>query len=110
MSPGFVSTTHQALFLDVDAVVEALVLPSEEGREGDDDGGQPDEQDHRHHRPEGPRVDVLHLRHRPVPEAKENHLQVIQIEVLTLLGSFVHKAIARIFYIFVKIVSIRPRA
>ena len=68
--PCFVST-HQALFLDVDAVVEALVLPSEEGREGDDDGGQPDQQDHRPHRAEGPRVDVLHLRHRPIPRAKE---------------------------------------
>ena len=84
VSPGFVST-HQALFLDVDAVVEALVLPAEEGREGDDDGGQPDQQDHRPHRAEGPRVDVLHLRHRPIPEAREKNISRSIRSSLTLV-------------------------
>ena len=107
-------STHQALLLDVDAVVEPLVLPAEEGGEGDDDGGQPDQQDHRPHRAEGPRVDVLHLRHRPIPEeAKEKTSSGYSdrgYASLTLLGSFVHNTIAAtIFYHFVKIVSIRPR-
>ena len=66
--------TYQALLFDVDAVVEVVVLPAEERRERDDDRGEPDEQNHRAHGAEGARVDVLHLRHRPV-SAKEGELQ-----------------------------------
>ena len=60
-------TTYQALLLNVDAVVEAVVLPAEEGRERDDERGEPDEQDRRAHGAEGAGVDVLHLSHRPIP-------------------------------------------
>ena len=59
--------SYQTLLLNVDAVVEPVVLPSEEGGERDDDRGEPDEQDHGAHRAEGARVDVLHLGHSPIP-------------------------------------------
>ena len=59
--------THDALLLDVDPRLEVRVLPAEERRQGDDDGGQPDHQDHRPDRPERPGVDVVDVRHSPVP-------------------------------------------
>lgn len=58
---------HQADFVDVDPLLEVVVLPAEERRERDDDGRQPDEEDHDAHRPQVPRLDVVHVRHRPVP-------------------------------------------
>jgi hypothetical protein len=53
-------------------VLEVGVLPAEERRERDDDGHGPDQHHHGAHSPQVPALDVVHVRHRPVPENKKN--------------------------------------
>ena len=63
-------TTYHACFLDLYPGLEVVVLPSEERREGHDDGRRPDQQDHPAHRAEVAGVDVVNLRHRPISKKK----------------------------------------
>ena len=69
-TPKF-KVTHHALFLLVDPDLEVVVLPAEERRQRHDHGRQPDHQDHRPDRPKGPRVNVMNVRHSPIPESEK---------------------------------------
>ena len=58
--------SYDALLLHVHSRLKVRVLPAEERRERDDDGREPDHENHRPDRAKRSRVDVVDVRHGPV--------------------------------------------
>lgn len=73
----FLSLTHHTLAV-LDVLRPVLILPAEEGGEGDDDRHDPDGGDQHPDRGRVPRVDVVGVCHGPIP-AQQSNMEICKL-------------------------------